>query len=1150
MRETVLFCDGWEFSLQPVGTEYSDSFEWQQVDIPHDWLIYDTKDLYKNSTGWYRRRFTVPNDGRRTSVRFEGVYMDSRVYVNGKPAGEWKYGYTTFELDITDLLCEGENELTVRVDHRCPNSRWYSGAGIYRKVWLNRYENTHILPDGIYAVAEPGGKVTVVTEAARSLTEAVEGLTVRAAVYRQEGGELELITETENAVTAADRSTLAPEITREDEKYSVNTQTLYVPDPAVWDIDDPQLYLCCVTLLKNGDPVDMQSTTFGFREVRFTTDHGFFLNGRHLKLHGACMHHDLGALGSAVNRSAIRRQLLKLREMGVNAIRTSHNPPSVELLELADEMGFLILDEAFDMWERPKTDYDYGRFFPEWKERDVASWIRRDRNHPCIFGWSIGNEIYDTHADERGQEVTTILMGLVKKHDPIGNRYITIGSNYMGSENARKCADILKIAGYNYAERLYDEQHEEHPDWCIYGSETSSVVSSRGIYHFPLSKEILCEDDEQCSALGNSSPVWASRSLERNITADRDREYCAGQFIWTGFDYIGEPTPYATKNSYFGQIDTAGFPKDGAFVYRTVWTDWKKAPFVHIFPHWDFSEGELIDVRAASNCPHIRLEFNGEVIAERDFNQNTSPTLTLDARLPYRKGELKAFAYDDKGTLLAEDSVRSFGDAVRLSLTPSTLEVPAGSDELCFVEIAAVDKDCVFVANASDRVNVEVAGPGRLLGLDNGDSTDYEQYKTTSRRLFSGRLLAIIAPTAESGDITVRFTSPSLEETVLTIKSTPAEPAEGITFLLDCTERKSDCPDAASDIPVRRIDLSGERRLFDPEHKELRFKAAVLPANSTYADRIEYRVTTVDGIVSHLAEVVSAEGEFVTVRCLGDGEFYLRALCKNGTDKYHTFSLLRLTAEGLGSATIDPYELVTGGLCTLGDNASNGIRHGAAFGVGGGWFGYENVDFGPVGSDTVTLPIFANYATPVRLSVWDGTPEGGRCLGEFEYSIPTKWMVYQPATYKLSETLRGVHTISFKSDWRFDVEGFRFEKQQKETAELLAVNAESIYGDSFTRGEDAVTGIGNNVILEFGEFDFTEQKPARIVITGRSKLDLNSIHLSFSGEEETRELVEFAGCEDYTARTFDISGISGRGRLSFIFLPGSDFDFRSFRFEM
>ncbi|MCM1525062.1 MAG: DUF4982 domain-containing protein, partial [Ruminococcus sp.] len=739
MSTWQLFCDKWEFSKNPIGTGYSDGLDWHEVEIPHDYLIYDTHNLYETSTGWYRRRYNcVKDENIRTSLRFEGVYMDSRVYVNGVQAGEWKYGYSTFEFDITELLRDGDNLITVRVDYREPNSRWYSGAGIYRRVWLKEYGNIHITNDGVYISGDISGNVTVSAEVERPEGTGVGSLAVRHIIY---DGEKE-ITRSEYPCCAYDKSRITETVRKDGCAYSVNTVTLKIPEPVLWDIDDPHMYDCVTEILQQGNVIDREKSKFGLRKAEFTTDKGFFLNGRHLKLHGCCEHHDLGCLGSAVNPAAIRRKLEKLRVMGVNAVRTSHNMPAVEFMELADEMGFLILSEGFDMWERHKTDNDYAGFFPEYIKKDAASWIRRDRNHPSVIAWSIGNEIYDTHADDRGQEVTSMLMGLVKEHDPRGNGYVTIGSNYMQWENAQKCADILKLAGYNYAERLYAEHHEKHPDWMIYGSETSSVLQSRGIYHFPLSQAVLADDDEQCSSLGNSVTSWSAKSTEACIIPDRDAEFCAGQFIWTGFDYIGEPTPYATKNSYFGQIDTAGFPKDSAYIFRAEWTDHKKSPFVHIFPYWDFSNGQLIDVRVASNAPKVALFFNGVKAAEMDIDHAHGKKLTLDTVIPYSKGELTAVAYDENGNETARDVQRSFGDTSRIRLTPDKTTLKADGRDLIFIDISAYDSEDNFVANANNRVFVSVSGAGRLIGLDNGDSTDYDGYKSVSRRLFSGKLLA------------------------------------------------------------------------------------------------------------------------------------------------------------------------------------------------------------------------------------------------------------------------------------------------------------------------------------------------------------------------------------------------------------------------
>lgn len=391
--------------------------------------------------------------------------------------------------------------------------------------------------------------------------------------------------------------------------------------------------------------------------------------------------------------------------------------PAPELMDLADEMGFLVLSEAFDMWERPKTTYDYARFFGEWAYRDVKSWVKRDRNHPSLLMWSIGNEIYDTHADERGQEITRMLMNYVREFDPKGNAQITIASNYMAWENAQKCADILKIAGYNYAEHLYYKHHKEHPDWVIFGSETSSVVQSRGVYHFPFEQAILSDEDEQCSALGNSTVSWGAKSVEACIIAERDTPFSLGQFIWTGFDYIGEPTPYHTKNSYFGQLDTATFKKDSFYIFQAAWTDYKTNPMVHIFPYWDFNEGQIIDVRVCSNAPRIELQLNGVTIGTHDIDFKHGKQLVGWWKIPYREGELKAIAYDENGNVIATDVKRSFKDARRICLKPDREVLVADGRDLIFVEITVVDENGIEVENASNRVFVNVTGAGSWWGL-------------------------------------------------------------------------------------------------------------------------------------------------------------------------------------------------------------------------------------------------------------------------------------------------------------------------------------------------------------------------------------------------------------------------------------------------
>ncbi|WP_295154059.1 DUF4982 domain-containing protein, partial [uncultured Ruminococcus sp.] len=799
-----------------------------------------------------------------------------------------------------------------------------------------------------------------------------------------------------------------------------------------------------------------------------------------------------------------------------------------------------------------KTEYDYSRFFKDNVEKDVASWVRRDRNHPCIIGWSIGNEIYDTHAGERGQEITSLLKMLVKKHDPRGNGFITIGSNYMHSENGQKCADILKTAGYNYSERLYEEHHAAHPDWAIYGSETSSVVQSRGIYHFPRELPILSDDDEQCSSLGNSAPGWAARNWEACIIPDRDAEYCAGQFIWTGFDYIGEPTPYATKNSYFGQYDTAGFAKDSAYIFRSAWTSWEDAPFVHIFPYWDHNEGELIDIRVASNAPMVELYFNGELIASKKFDRKTCTQLTLDAQLAYTAGELLAIARDDKGNELCRDIQRSFGDTAEIRLTPDKLTMNADGRDMIFIDISAYDKDGTFVANSNDRVTVSVSGAGRLVGLDNGDSTDYDSYKGISRRLFSGKLLAMIAAVNRGGDITVRVTSRGLPDAVLTLNA--ADTDSDVLPCFTCCEENKPVPNdfgiPDDEKPIRRIELSGSERSFSPQRRELTFGYRLLPQDTTYND-IVFRVTDASGIDSNKGRIKHFDGSTVTVECLGDGEMYLRAQAKNGTDKYHILSAVKLTAEGIGSACNDPYKMIMGGSFTLEHGkVTPGIQKGVNL-CRGAWCGFEKVDLGSIGSDTFTLPVFTTVSFPVKIELWDGTPENGVLLQELDYCQPSEWLVYKPQTYKLKKPLQGVHTLCFKAGFELDIQGFVFEKRPKETAEIMAADAENIYGDSFVKEEEAVTGIGNNVNIFFGEFDFSGFTPEKVTIKGRSRLPVNSIHLLFKGEDgsERRLLCEFAGAEGYTERAFPVDGLKGKGTVEFVFLPGSEFDMYSFRFE-
>lgn len=1142
VNKKLLFNDGWEFAKSDLELTDCINLEFKPVELPHDWLIYNTLDLYENSIGWYRRKFSyTKGKEEQLLLYFDGVYMDSSVYVNQQLVGEWKYGYSSFEFDITEKLVEGENEILVKIVYQSPNSRWYSGAGIYRNVWLKVREQNHIGTDGIYVTTKQAGDSWYV-EVETDLNIHDDAYLVHTILYN--GQE---IVKSSKKVTAGNAS------------FQKVEHSLFVAHPLLWSPEDPNLYQLQTQLLcdvNNGDQkvIEQYSQNIGFRYIVLDPQKGLKLNGKKMKLNGVCEHHDLGALGAAFNKVALKRRFEILKDMGVNAIRTAHNMPAKELMDLADEMGFLIVSEAFDMWERPKTPFDYARFFKKWAKMDVKSWVTRDRNHPSLLMWSIGNEIYDTHADERGQEITKMLVDYVYEYDPKGNAVVTIGSNYMPWENAQKCADIVKIAGYNYAEKYYQKHHEEHPNWVIYGSETSSVVQSRGIYHFPYEKSILADDDEQCSALGNSSTSWGAKSAEFCILAERDTSFSLGQFLWTGFDYIGEPTPYHTKNSYFGQIDTATFKKDSYYIYQAAWTNYKTKPMVHIFPYWDFNEGQMIDVRVCSNAPKIELQLNGRSIGIHNIDHEHGTELLGWWKVPYEHGKLKAIAYDESGNIIATDVRESFGDAKKISLIPDKDQLIANGEDLIFVEVNVEDENGHRVENANNRVFVQVSGAGRLLGLDNGDSTDYDPYKGTSRRLFSGKLMAIIGATLEAGNIQLEVSSIGLQGETFTFESIPSagEDAEGISAL---TTNK-DLPIVTGnkmEIPLRKLEIiSNSGQNFDNTTKEMDIHVRLYPENTSYRE-VEWSVVNDVGIESNIAKVES-DGHKVRVIALGDGEFRLRCTSKNGTDKTKLISELEFTAVNLGTAYKDPYGFISGGLYDYSKGeVGNGNERGVATSRDGETqVGYRDIDFGPYGSDTITIPIFALSNEEYYLQIWEGMPEeeGSELLADVIYQKESKWNVYQEETYQLSKKLRGITSICFVLQQKVHIKGFSFEKGNRAFEQNDAAAGDRIYGDSFEQVGNNIERIGNNVSLEFEQMDFANVGATKLVLFGRSVIDKNTIHVRFANEEgESSQIIEFKQSEEYEERVFELEKVTGLQKVTFIFLPGSNFDFGWFRFE-
>ena len=1162
MAEKKLFHQNWTFLKTALGTELSDIIERKgeffPVDIPHDWLIYQTKNLYENSTGWYRRLVTMKElevgRGERAILRFDGVYMDSTLYVNGQKVGDWKYGYSAFQFDITEYLTEGENELLLQVRFQSPNSRWYSGAGIYRNVWLKVYPKVYLPLDGTYVSTKYLGNgnysLEVETECGGAVTEHVkchyslydkEEL-VQDLGWQQAGKELVWQERAEQAGLACGRLTIA-RISKE------------ISAPREWSLEAPNCYRLVVELYEGEKVADTQEITIGFRHMRFDSSTGFYLNDKHVKINGVCEHHDLGCLGAAFHKEAMRRKLEILRTMGVNALRTSHNMPAAELMELADEMGFLILDEAFDMWERSKTNYDYARFFKEWAERDVRSWIRRDRNHPCLFLWSIGNEIYDTHADEHGQEITHRLIGFVRDHDPKGNAPITIGSNFMPWENAQKCADIVKIAGYNYGEKYYEQHHEKYPDWVIYGSETASLVQSRGVYRFPLKQSMLADEDEQCSALGNSSTSWGAKSVETCISRDRSMEFSFGQFLWTGFDYIGEPTPYHTKNSYFGQIDTAGFPKDSFYVFQAEWTDVKKAPMVHLYPYWDFNEGQSIDVRACTNGSAVELFVNGVSKGRQQIDHKHGEVLQGTWQAAYEPGEITAVAYDEAGAEIARETRHSFGDAVRITLDSSKRVLRGDGEDLAYITIGVTDKDGYPVENAMNYVEVLVSGSGRLLGLDNGDSADFDEYKGNVRKLFKGRLLAVVASKPEAGEITVTVNGRGLESATLGLWAEEAPVRAGISVTEDIMAAPMTLTDL---VPVRRVDIKSlGGTILTAEQNSVLLEARVLPANAQDRDII-WKVVNDNGIDIPFAKIEVLDREEgihkAKLTAIGDGAFQVRCLSRSGSSRVRIISQLNFKAEGMGQAFVSPYEFVSAGLFskTIGEIGNGNEKGIATARDGASGVVFENMDFGEYGSDELTIPVFALDSELHNIELWLGEPneEGSRLFHILKYRKPSIWNVYQEDTWQLPERIKGVRTISIQLHEKVHIKGFVFKHYNKAFRPLYAAECNRVYGDTFTVEEQAVTGIGNNVTLVYENMDFGEKGTTGIELTGRSSLAGNTIHILFTPDkgELQRRVLEVKGTADYECQGFTFEPLMGKGRIEIVFLPGSDFDMMSFVF--
>lgn len=786
-----------------------DDSEWRSVRIPHDWSIEFEPRADNGTNGgtgflpgglaWYRKHFVLPAglaDGTRVSVEFDGVYMDSYVYVNGELVGNHPYGYTGFAFDITDrVVADGEtkNVIAVKVQNQLPSSRWYSGSGIYRKARLVLTDPVHVGRSGTY-VTTP--QLETLLEEGRAVVH------IETAVVNSGGGDSPVrvvarVLDREGAGRASGESSLflASGVIQGTE---VDVE---IDDPELWSPSDPALYTVVTEVYAGDRLVDVVQTRFGVRYVEFDPDAGLRLNGQPLKIQGVNMHHDLGALGSAVNRDALERQMRIMKSMGVNALRTAHNPPAPELVEVCEELGIMMMVEGFDMWEQSKTRFDYGRFFGEWSTQDISEMVLAARNSPAVVIWSIGNEI-------RGMSLETARRLVTSVRAMDDTRPVVMGSDGYrslpsGGSTNDQILTVLDGLGVNYNTAMsVDALHETYPDKFFFESESSSSTSTRGVYQDPQqlnSGENQTPGKRAASSYDNNMASWTMPG-EYGLKKDRDRQFFAGEFLWSGFDYIGEPTPFRqfpVKTSFFGAVDTAGFPKDLYWLFRSQWT---REPMVHLLPmNWtDYRRGEPVEVWAYANVDTVELFLNGESLGVRRFDhketldgreylETTEPTgddktfesgsytspngsggkLHLSWTVPFEPGALVAVARQD-GVVVARDALQTAGPAYGLRLTPDRRIVVADGDSLAFVTVEVVDATGVVVPGAANAVEFEVV-VGAIAGLDNGQQESAEGYQELRRSAFNGKALAILRSDGTAGELTLKATAPGLLPATVTI---------------------------------------------------------------------------------------------------------------------------------------------------------------------------------------------------------------------------------------------------------------------------------------------------------------------------------------------------------------------------------------------
>ena len=792
IRKIELLDQNWKFTLGDLKVAAKmdcDDSSWETVEVPHDWAIRKPFDLNQDmqwvrvkedgdqavklrtgrtgalpifGTAWYRKMIEIPaNDsGRRIYVEFDGAMSHAKVYCNGEFVGEWPYGYSSFSFELTKFIRFGQqNLLAVSLENKSESSRWYSGAGIYRNVRLVTTNPIHVAHWGTY-----------ITTPEIFTKKGVVSIQTNVLNQTQNAEKIELLTEIYNPKGEKVAVNRATNIFVGENTFS---QTLAVKNPVRWDINTPIRYRAISKVFVDKVLTDIYETSFGFRNIRFDKKKGFFLNENHVKLQGVCLHHDLGPLGAAVSYRATQRQLEIMKEMGCNAIRTSHNPPSPELLELCDSMGFVVIVEAFDEWKTAKNLNGYNQLFNDWAEKDLVSMIHRDRNHPSVILWSIGNEIREQFT-AKGKEVAKFLVDICHREDP--SRPTTAGFDSYKEAIKNGLTDVVDLVGFNYKPFAYKNTHIEQPNYILYGSETASTLSSRGVYKFPVKEQKSPSyADYQTSSYDLEYPGWAS-TPDTEFEMQDKCEFILGEFVWTGFDYLGEPTPYnegtPAKSSYFGIVDLAGLKKDRFFLYQSRWST---TPVLHLLPHWNWEgkEGDTIPVFCYTNYPKVELFVNGKsmgIKAKSNEGKYEKYRLMWN-NVMYQPGEIKAVAYNNLGQIQKTEIIRTAGTPEKIKLTADRTSLKADGKDLSFVKIEITDKDGNLCPNAQQMLFFKTKGNGVLKTLCNGDPTDLTSFYSNYMKVFNGKMVAVISSTKSDGEIKLNVSGYKLKSSELVLET-------------------------------------------------------------------------------------------------------------------------------------------------------------------------------------------------------------------------------------------------------------------------------------------------------------------------------------------------------------------------------------------